>query len=135
MFTANLRFPLFFAKSTSETIQEPLSKISHQIRTSTHLFQEFLDPTENRKRNLHKFPTGPSPTAPLGAHCRFYTFCIRDLRTGNYSNSQNRVSQRTAASYRRLFFDPFSGEICRANKHFDGQLALLGSLLSRTEQN
>ena len=68
-------------------------------------FQEFLDPTKKRKRNLHKFLTGPSPIALLGAHGSFYTFCIRDSRTGNYSNSLNSVSQCTTASYRLLVFD------------------------------
>ena len=38
----------FFAKSTSETIQEPLSKISDQIRTRTHLFSRISRPTERK---------------------------------------------------------------------------------------
>ena len=139
MFTANLRLRFFvvpprkihfrgYSRTTNENFRSKFA------REPTY-FQEFLDPTKKGKRNLHNFHTGPSPTAVLGAHCSFNTFCIRDSRTGNYSNSQNSVSQRITASYIDFQFSTISsGEICHANKHFNGQLALLGSLLSRTEQ-
>ena len=135
-FTANLRFR-YFANSTSETIQEPLSKISDRNSHENPLiFKNFWTPLKREKKAqppMH-FIRALALLRYLECSAVSIHFVYEIRAPASTATLKTRCHNTLQQAIDFQFSTLCSKEICHVNKHFDGQLALLGSLLSRTER-
>ena len=113
MLTANLRYRFFCTIHFRDYSRTIIENFRSKFAREPTYFQEFLDPTKKRKRNLggchiiygvlHKFHTGPSPTALLGtaASIHFvYEICRRQLQQLSKLGVTMHYSKLSTSSFR-----------------------------------